>query len=74
VREGGRVEELGAREEELAVELEHFVEFGGYVRSDDVFDADAGGFELPSLMGERLERSLWVDGRGLGGCRESYLK
>jgi hypothetical protein len=49
---GGGVEELAAREEELAVELEDFVEFGRDVGADDVFDADAGGLDFAGL-GER---------------------
>lgn len=47
---GGRVEELRARKEKLAVEFEHFVEFGGYVAADYVFDAYSGRLEFAGLF------------------------
>jgi hypothetical protein len=42
-------EELRAREKQFAVEFEDFVQLGGYVGSDDVFDAYSGGLELADL-------------------------
>lgn len=48
---GGRglFEELGACEQEFAVELEDLVEFGGDVATDDVFDAYSCGLEFADL-------------------------
>ena len=43
-------EEPGARKKQLAVEFEDLEELGGDVGADDVFDADAGGFDLALLF------------------------
>jgi hypothetical protein len=43
---------LRARKEEFAVEFEDFVELGGYVGPDDVFDAYSRGLEFAGLVGE----------------------
>ena len=42
-------EQLGACEEEFAVEFENLVELGGYVAADYVFDAYSCGLELADL-------------------------
>lgn len=63
----GLLEELGAREQEFAVEFEDFVELGGDVGADYVFDADAGGLDFAGLgapllglrVGEMIALDLW---------------
>jgi hypothetical protein len=60
-------EQLGAREEQFAVEFENLVQFGGDVGADDVFDAYPRGLDLASLM-EVLAACLPLRARCYEGC------
>ena len=50
VGRGWWVEQLGAREEQLAVQFQHLVQLRRDVAADDVLDADAGRFHLTCLV------------------------
>jgi len=60
VGRGWWVEQLGAREEQLAVQFQHLVQLRRDVAADDVFDADAGRFHLACLVFLPRGQYRWV--------------
>ena len=60
VGRGWWVEQLGAREEQLAVQFQHLVQLRRDVATDDVLDADAGRFHLACLVFPPRGQYRWV--------------